>query len=253
VVACGGNQREQAGSIDLATAAEETTAAGTVSFSFSRVARGGAEPAVIEGHGALDLKANRALITLGPLFQPYLEAITDGANLYNCSRDLASSLGKSCVKLLRTGPGSDVSSLLPYVRGSPIWAIDLLRGAKRVDELKRATVRGIQTTRYRVTVDLDRALESLPQAEGAILRLALERKDMSEVAFEPFDVWIDDQNLVRRVKSAMSVTGKETTEKTDTRFTLEFYDYGKPVSIKIPSADQIADLSELPASPGTSP
>lgn len=134
--------------------------------------------------------------------------------------------------------------------GSAATVLDELRAdGGRLTEAGTENVRGVETTRWRV---------QLPDAPSD------DRCDSNRVKSDvaEYSVWTDADGRARRVKSVvtMEFLGDEdfpgdTTTKTTTTMTTEFFDFGTPVAVEAPPADQVTDLTDAMAmmmrGPGT--
>ena len=128
--------------------------------------------------------------------------------------------------------GIDLSSLAG-TSPTPTSALSYLRGSGRVREVGKESIDGVETTHYRVRVDLEKAVAR----SDAITQEALRRViRASGVKTLPVDVWIDGKDYVRRVQYAQRAAGK------DVKVTMNLHDYGKPVTVKPPPADSVVDL-----------
>ncbi len=112
-----------------------------------------------------------------------------------------------------------------------------LRGAGDVQDLGTATVNGVETHHYRAEVDLAKAMDKVApkyrdQAKRSIKLLG--------TTF-PMDVWIDNDGLPRRMGLELHV------RKIDMRERVDFTDYGEPVDVQAPPADQTMSLDALNA------
>jgi hypothetical protein len=127
---------------------------------------------------------------------------------------------------------------------SPSDPFELLEGVVDVQVVGSDTIDGEAATHYRATVDLQAALDRVPEDRRAEVDRALEKLrehgdlDPSEI---PFDVWLAD-GLVKRVGFQLSVDGSGSLSAT-----LTLSDVGATFSIDPPPADQVTDLSELAA------
>jgi hypothetical protein len=113
----------------------------------------------------------------------------------------------------------------------------------RVAERGTSTIRGVPVTQYRVTIDPAKAAARVPSWERAGYH-----------AFEsslgpgatPVDVWVDSQNLVRRVQVALHLPGGTGMPAgTTLSETTDFYDFGVPVRVSAPPAAEVADISQF--------
>jgi len=61
----------------------------------------------------------------------------------------------------------------------------------------------------------------------------------------PVDVWIGNDGLVRRVQigvSGLHATTPSTSGDLGGTMTMEFFDFGQPVDITVPPADQVFEV-----------
>jgi hypothetical protein len=118
---------------------------------------------------------------------------------------------------------------------NPNSAMDALRGMSDPKVVGTERVRGVETTHYRGTLDLNRALAKLPEgASGPLGRV----RDTLEGDWN-LDVWVGPDGLSRKV--AMDVdTGKMLMAED-----LEFSDFGAPVDLSAPPPDQVGDFGDV--------
>jgi hypothetical protein len=173
--------------------------------------------------------------------------------------------GKSWIALDAGTLGGSADSVLGPFGGNADPA-DLLASltavSSSVTRLGTATVRGVPVTGFRVSIDPAKAAARVPSAERAgFLQFV---KTLGQGAI-PVDVWVDGQNLVRRVTFSLNEPGG-TGASAGARLTesVDFYDFGVPVRVSAPPAAQVASepaaisglLSESgggAASPGPNP
>jgi hypothetical protein len=98
-------------------------------------------------------------------------------------------------------------------------------------------VRGIDTTIYKTTIDLEKAVKAVPENQRAALRAQLKQYGSSKI---PVTVWVGKDNLIYREEIQAAIPGAGNANVT-----IEFYDYGKPVSLSIPSDQE--SLTVTPA------
>ena len=102
---------------------------------------------------------------------------------------------------------------------SPDRLLALLRGASVASEYGgEETVRGVSATRYRLTVDCEEA-ELAECGSGKT----------------PVDVWIAADDTVRRI----------ALENDGQSITIEFFDFGAPVEVEPPPAQEVEALDDL--------
>lgn len=139
--------------------------------------------------------------------------------------------------------GAGISSLPTAT--DPSQFVDYLRAVSSgVTNAGRATVRGVPTTHYRATIDLDKypGLVAPAQRQAVVTSVKnLEATLGSHVI--PLDVWVDSRHLVRRMRLSFG----ECVSGAHFRFALtaELYDYGPQPRPRIPPASQTYDLTPL--------
>lgn len=132
------------------------------------------------------------------------------------------------------GPGTSAPGLT-----NPAAALALLHvldGKPQVREDE--TVRGQPSTRFRVLIDLDRAVDGLSGRSEDVARALRQMRGSNRL---PMDVWLDDEDRVTRLRYAvrpeLSGLGKITITSD-----LELYDFGTEVDIRTPSPAEIVDV-----------
>jgi hypothetical protein len=209
------------------------------------------------GEGAIDNVANRSRFTfdlsklanvlpssagiaLGALGDEPVEVVTDNSDVYLKVGTLGSFLGatsdKSWVKISADGAGSPLGS--PLAAGTEV--LKLLDGAGEVTTVGTEALRGVDTTHYRGTLDVASALSNLPADERGTVQDELDQVgiDPSAVSF-PVDVWIGQDDLVRKVQLGLDESKVGTGGGAQATVTLELYDFGAPVEVTVPPADQV--------------
>jgi hypothetical protein len=131
-------------------------------------------------------------------------------------------------------------SIVSWQQTNPANALESLRGVGTVTRIGTDTIDGSQTTHYRTAIDTDRAAASAPPDQRARIRAAFD-----EVGAIPVDVWIDGEGRTRKFSMIINMPGQGDMDAS-----FEFYDYGAPVDVSAPPADEVADLSSLLGSAG---
>ncbi len=141
---------------------------------------------------------------------------------------------------MQGGPASDPTAQLEYLRGV----------SDSVEKVGTEKVRGVQTTRYEASIDMEKALaEQGGEAQKAYDEL-VRQTGMREV---PVQTWLDDQNRVRRFAMTMTMTPPEGQAspgipeggKMRMDMVAEYYDFGTPVNVQAPPPDQTADAQKM--------
>ncbi|HVC66921.1 MAG TPA: hypothetical protein VND44_04950 [Acidimicrobiales bacterium] len=242
------------------TAYQRTVAARTASMSLDETVRGTANGSVaVHGTGQVDFTTGAASFSMsvpsiGPmnmrLLNPmlYLQfpsrpgtALPAGKSWVSIDLDspaITSALGASFSQL--TGSANVPTDSLSYLQAV---------SAQGVTTVGPATVRGVPTTEYSATIDVSKADQNRsPAVRSALQKL---QSELGTSSLLPVDVWIDAQGQIRRESLQEAMTAGGT--KIDVGVTVEFFDFGAPVDVAPPPADQTVDISSMVgALPGSS-
>lgn len=121
----------------------------------------------------------------------------------------------------------------------PSSSIDALRGATgRVTRVGSDKVRGVNTTHYRVTLDLANAINKAPQEQRARVETSVIALGTRNI---PADVWIDEKGRLRKLRLML----KGGTVVTPGSLEFEFFDLGTPVTVTQPDPNTVVDLSQI--------
>jgi hypothetical protein len=228
----------------VAQAATTTAAAGSADFDISGTVTTHGQRVALNGNGAVDLRTQRARVSLGvplPVIgTQHTDAILDGSSVYVHLPAFLTG-GKPWVKadLGEIGKhfGIDPKELQQSTGASPaalLKTLESVGGAKRIGPDRIA---GVSTTHYRATIDPKKALEELPSgANASALQQMLAKSGLSSI---PMDVWIDGSGRVKRESIRFSATG------TAADLTLTFNHFGVSVDTTPPAADQVMDAAAL--------
>jgi hypothetical protein len=130
---------------------------------------------------------------------------------------------------------SDPSQMLQYLHG--------VSGG--VTKVGTATVAGFPTTEYRATIDLDKVASQVPaNARAAVQRSIQTLESMAHIKQIPFDVWVDNSNLVRQFAMHMNVA-VATGQAMSMTMQVTIPQYGPQPKPTLPPAGQVTDLSSL--------
>jgi hypothetical protein len=148
--------------------------------------------------------------------------------------------GKQWIKLdvskLGKAAGLDLGKLMSGTQFQPSDLLGMLtsEGAK-IQELGPATVDGVATTHYRVTIDLAKALQSKGLTSPLLNSITAQMKTATS------EVWIGKDGLVRRVKISYNVPHGAKAMRM--AMTMSLYDYGAHLSIAAPPSSQVFDAT----------
>ena len=145
--------------------------------------------------------------------------------------------------------GINVDQLTQFSGGDPRQTLDQLRAVSGdVKKVGSGTVRGVPTTHYRATVDLNRYPKRLPAAQRASAEQSVKRLiQLTHISKIPEDLWIDSQKRVRRIRLVYSFQPANASKGQKVSFdeTLDLYDFGVRESIAAPPASQTVDFTSL--------
>ncbi len=230
---CGG-----ADSSLFATAVRNTENAGGAELAFQMTfpAPGGGQPVVMTGSGVEDLAERRARIQMEVPGAGEMEVIADELVMYIHFDALSQELGgKQWMKLdlehAYESLGIDLGGVGQLQQGTSEQLRMIGEVSDGIVDEGREQVRGIETTHYSATVDL----RKYPDDD---IEKVIELTGQSEI---PFDVWIDDEERIRRMEWEQSVArGQEPGT-----IVAEYVRFGVPVDIDVPGDDEVFDATDL--------
>jgi hypothetical protein len=133
----------------------------------------------------------------------------------------------------------------------PAAILAALEGAISVDEVGSETVDGDDATHYRATVDLVKLLPSMADlAPDAPTDAEMqEAKDkLAELGLDtlPIELWVDGDGYLKQIQLALDLS-TIAPDRPGASFsvTLTLSDIGEDISIDVPPASQVTDLTEL--------
>ena len=170
---------------------------------------------------------------------PQIQQLSGGKPWISLDLAKLSQQGNGSLQQLMSDTPADPSTVLGYLRGA---------GAQ-VTTIGPDTVDGVPTTHYQVLIDLDKAATGQDaQTQQGIHTLETELGSHNL----PAQVWIDTEDRLRQVTMKETLTGTPSTSATPAKpagtpltfaFTAKLSDFGVPVTVTAPPADQTADLT----------
>ena len=181
-----------------------------------------------------------------------LEAIQDGDVVYLKFPLIAKELpdGKTWVKgnaedLAKTGTsGLDQFGSLGGMDPRDIFGF-LKAVSGSVEAVGSDEVRGVETSHYRATLDPAKLTELVPAEQREALGGVDETARQAGITELPIDVWIDADKRIRKLAIELDAKMPGSDESLEASFVIELYDYGTPLELDLPPADQVADASTL--------
>ncbi|MEU1801373.1 hypothetical protein [Streptomyces sp. NPDC019937] len=216
--------------------AEEETARMTLRTETSAAGKS----AVAQGEGAIDLEDGDSTMSISAGGQKVEQRVVDQVVYQKLpSKQRAQVPGdKPWIKIDLKKAAAEQNSGSSNQINDPAQSASFGKGItdRNTKKVGTATVDGVKTTRYRVTVDIDKL-------SGAA---ALKRQVGPTV---PMDVWLDDQGRIRRQQITMDIKptdqpkGTTTPKKLTVRTLIEFSDFGTEVDPEAPPAGQTTDMT----------
>ena len=214
----------------------------------------GMGPATVTGGGAMDTTGPLMHMTMdmGALLPAAerkagtsLEAILNDQAMYMKVPGLAAeTAGKHWVRIdLATVPGGDVFGAIAQQlkNADPTSNLKFLDGAQDVTVVGQEDVRGVATTHYGFTVDMQKALASAPDSLRSAVSAAVAQLGMTTV---PGEVWLDGDGLPRRFAYDMKLPVGQAAPSA-VHMSMDFFDFGQPVQVSLPPDGDIVDSSAL--------
>lgn len=114
-----------------------------------------------------------------------------------------------------------------------------------IESVGTEEVRGVETSHYRATLDPAKLTELVPAEQRKALGGVDEAARQAGLTELPLDVWIDEDQRIRKLSIDLDTKMPGSDESVRASFVVELYDYGTPLELELPPADQVADASTL--------
>jgi predicted small lipoprotein YifL len=231
----------------VASAATKTQQAGTYAFTFAADITAAGQKLSFTGSGVSDTANAAAQMTFDFSGLPAAmtkngstaEAIMVDKKMYMKMSFLAGQLpsGKQWLELdlgkALQATGVDPSSSLGQT--DPQQWLQQLLASGDTQTLGTDTVQGEQMTHYRTQIDPANT-DQIPADQRAAVKKALQQLGLSKI---PVDAWVDGQGLLRRMSLSFALSTMSMT------MSMDLSQFGTPVSITAPPADQVFDATPL--------
>jgi hypothetical protein len=256
LTACGGD----ALALDpVASAATKTVEAGSSRVEFNVTMKAGGESFDMNGSGAFDYGEARGTaayrMQLPMLGEVGMDMRMIGTKVFVRMPETLAGAGMTGGK---EWVGMDVGKSLEQAglggldftqQQDPTQTLQYLRTASTgVREAGTATVRGAETTRYTGRLDFHKALEAgiekleLPPAERQRARQGMQWM-LAQLGAKgvPFEVYVDDDGLLRRMTMDLSMTIEGRPVRM--RMRMDYFDFGVDVDVQAPPAGDVFDVT----------
>jgi hypothetical protein len=131
-------------------------------------------------------------------------------------------------------------------QGDPVMSLQYMRSVSDdVEQIGTETIRGVETTHYRATIDLRKYVDLVPrekreEAERSVDRL-IELSGGEETA--DMEVWVGKDKLVHRLKQEQNLKLPGQNQVSRGAFTTDFVDHDAKVRITPPDKDEVRDIT----------
>jgi hypothetical protein len=246
--ACGGGSGDAAVSIKTLQAAVSNTQAATSSrFKMTVSADVAGQSFDLAGEGVSSSDGKQLQLTLDvPMVGSIEERLVDGTIYMRLGSIGGGKLpeGKSWMSIsldeLGAKSGINYDQLFDQAQSnSPTQGLEYLEGLSGdVEKVGDDTVAGAPATHYRASIDYAKVAAKLPDSAAS------QRDELSKLGKVPADVWINDDDRVVKMHLVVDAGSLGASAGT-AELTMEITDFGVPVDVQAPPADQTTDLSSL--------
>jgi hypothetical protein len=148
----------------------------------------------------------------------------------------------SSLSQLEAGQQDDPASILAYLKQA---------SANGLHQAGTASIRGVRTTKYTATIDLNKVAAAQGGKLGSITKSQIK---VLGTSMYPMSVWVDANGLVRQFSAHLSASptipsvpgsGSSSPVHVDVAATIQFFDFGTPVTVSAPPASQTNDITKV--------
>jgi hypothetical protein len=275
---CGGSSVAIPELTSFSSVAQKSSSADSARFSMNlnMAMPGMGKPLAFTAEGGFDTPAQRSQLTVdlssfaelfkslgsslggttsGDLGSPAdwkLDAIQDGKTAYIHFPLLTKQLppGKTWImgdaKELSSAGAGQMSQFGALAGTDPRDVFGMLKAVSgSIEGVGSEKIRGVETSHYRATIDLAKVEQLVPAAQRQSLGSLGQSAQQAGVSEIPLDIWIDADQLVRKLSVDLDAKQPGTDQSVKASLVVELYDYGTPLDLKLPPADQVVDASTL--------
>lgn len=221
----------------VALAADKATSAGSEHAVITGTVTVAGETVTMNGDGDFQaspkLGAMHLTMTAGGK-QFAMDEVIQGWTIYMKSPVFSAQLpsGKTWLSLDLQKAGKKLGiDFNKFTQQDPSDMLGALKKAGSVQKVGSETINAVDTTHYKVTIDLTKA------PNGQQLMKLTHLKSL------PAEVWIDGQDRLTRMKESFSVTTAGQT--ISTAMQMDLSNYGEPVNVQVPSDSETLDMTKL--------
>jgi hypothetical protein len=257
---CGSSRAVSAAIDPVAQAAETTTHTDGAQLALRlsvELPTGGA-PLTIGGHGDINLQDREAELFMTVKGLPssvtqklpsggltmtellgknaiYIDSPVFGAKLPGGAKWVKLDLGKAASSL-----GLDPQTLTSG-QTDPSQYLQFLKAGGSIQKAGSDNIRGVATTRYKGSIDLNKVAALATAKDRADTKAAIE-KLTAQLGTDslPMEVWIDSRHMVRKLRLALSVS--VSGQHVSTKIEEELFGFGPTPAVNLPAAGEVYEL-----------
>jgi hypothetical protein len=126
---------------------------------------------------------------------------------------------------------------------NPAQFLEYLRATSgSVTTVGRERVRGVETTRYKGSIDLRKAGDVLPTSDRGQLRSAIDKViSQSGLSSIPVEAWVDDKHVIRRIDLNLAIAA--TGQKVSVAMSVELFGFGPTPAVHPPAGSEVFDAT----------
>jgi hypothetical protein len=202
-------------------------------------------PLTVTGEGAFDSRERARAVLRFPSpdsgDQVTMDMVSDGNVVYMRSSVFGALPDGRKWMSLDVALGDEVEMPAP-AEGNANGELELLEAASGdVDEIGKEDVRGVSTTYYRGTISVSEQVKRLRE-EGADELASVAEEHGSPARFE---VWIDADGLVRRMRLVQAHADDKGGASTTIDMRMDLFDLGIDPEIAVPDSSEVFDATSL--------
>lgn len=245
---CGGGGDSSA-QATVAAAADKTAAEGSARVSMEGAVEGNAaDQSTLTASGAFDGEQGRTTMKVDDGGRTQETQLAFDGTVYYIKLPAAGQSGlpkgkewlrMDVAEFAPGGENEDLSSFMQFSQSDPTQTLGFLKGASDdFESVGTEDVRGVETTHYKGTIDLQKVADESDELGDIYTRL-LEDSEFKEI---PAEVWIDADGRCRRIAYELPVP--EQRGGGTAKLTVEFYAFGEDVEVEPPTDAESYDLGE---------
>ena len=143
--------------------------------------------------------------------------------------------------------GVDPEGFGAIVNADPGAQLDALTKAKGMKEVGEEKIDGADTTHFRGEVRIKDLIAALPPERRRKAQAAVDQLFKSAPggdAPQPVDVWVDDEERIRRMKQQVKAPAQPGVPAGRADVTVDYRDFGTPLRVQRPAAGQTFDATK---------